>query len=73
MFLKDRSNHDLVEVLTLKELFAPYHGEVVGRYQQGEELQDPEKFKKSDLLFPSGEELPRCWIDPHYRDEKSFK
>ncbi len=69
MFLKDRTNGDLVEVLTLKELFDPFQVEVVGRYQQGEEVQDPEKLKKAELLFPSGEVLPRCWIDPHYRDD----
>ena len=68
MFLKDKTNCDLVELLTLKELFDPCQGEVLGRYQQGEEVQDPEKLKKAELLFPSGELLPTCWTDPHYRD-----
>jgi hypothetical protein len=31
-------------------------------------MQDPEKFAKSELQFPSGEPLPRCWLDAHYRD-----
>jgi hypothetical protein len=22
------------------------------------------------LLFPSGEGLPRCWVDVHYRDKE---
>ena len=69
MFLKDKTNGELVEILTLKELFDPFQGEVVGRYQQGEEVQDPEKLKKAELLFPSGEVLPKCWIDPHYKDD----
>jgi hypothetical protein len=69
MFLKDKTNGELVEILTLKELFDPFQDEVVGRYQQGEEEQDPEKLKKAELLFPSGEVLPKCWIDPHYRDD----
>lgn len=69
MFLKDRNNGDLVEVLTLKDLFDPCQEVVVGRYQQGEEVQDPEKLRKSELLFPSGEKLPMCWLDPHYRNE----
>jgi len=73
MFLKDRTNGDLVEILTLKDLFAPFQSEVVGRYQQGEEVQDPEKLKKSDLIFPSGEELPQCWLNPHYQDNKTKK
>ena len=29
-----------------------------------------EKFNKADLVFLSGEELPRCWTDPHYRDSE---
>jgi hypothetical protein len=68
MFLKHKTNGDLVEILTLKELFDPCQGVVVGRYQQGEEVQDPEKVEKAELLFPSGEVLPQCWTDPHYRD-----
>ena len=60
----------MVEVLSLDDLFNLYKDEVVGCYQYGEEVQDPEKFKKSDLVFLSGEELPRCWTDPHYRDNK---
>lgn len=68
MFLKDKNSSDLVEILTLKQLFDPCQGEVRGRYQQGEEVQDPETLKKADLLFPSGEPLPKCWTDPHYRD-----
>ncbi len=69
MFLKERASGDLVEILTLQDLFDPFLGEVLGRNQHGEEVQDPEKFKKTELTFPSGEALPRCWIDPHYRDD----
>jgi hypothetical protein len=68
MFLKNKSNGDLVEVLTLKDLFDPFCTQLIGRYQHGEELQDPEKFNKSDLSFLSGEQLPRCWVDAHYRE-----
>ena len=70
MFLKDKSNDDLLEVLTSNDLFDPFCSSLIGRYQHGEELQDPEKFKKSALAFPSGEELPRCWVDAHYRDKE---
>lgn len=69
MFLKD-SKDDLVEVLTLTDLFDPFSKTLVGRYQHGEEAQDPEKFNKADLCFPSGEDLPRCWVDAHYRDSE---
>jgi len=68
MFLKNKSNDDLVEVLTLKDLFDPFSRRLIGRYQHGEEMQDPEKFNKSDLCFLSGESLPRCWLDAHYRE-----
>jgi hypothetical protein len=68
MFLKNKSNEDLVEVLTMKDLFDPFCKQLIGRYQHGEEEQDPEKFSKSDLCFLSGEPLPRCWLDAHYRD-----
>ena len=70
MFLKNKSNNDLVEVLTLKDLFDPFCSKLVGRYQHGEEAQDPEKFQKADLTFLSGEALPRCWVDSHYREEE---
>ncbi len=70
MFLQEKSRKEMVEVLTLKELFDPFSSTLVGRYQHGEEMQDPEKFNKSDLCFLSGEALPRCWVDPHYRDQE---
>lgn len=70
MFLKEKNRDDLVEVLTLKDLFDPFCNHLVGRYQHGEEAQDPEKFSKANLCFPSGESLPRCWVDAHYRDEE---
>ena len=44
-----------------------YRDTVKGRYQAGEEEQDPETFCKDDLVFLSGETLPRCWTDPNYR------
>jgi len=41
-----------------------------GRLSYGEDLPEPEKFTKSDIYFQSGEFLPKCWLDPHYRDEE---
>jgi hypothetical protein len=41
------------------------------RVQAGEEEQDPEPIEKQNLIFPSGESLPRCWIDADYQKEKS--
>jgi hypothetical protein len=69
MFLKVRHDDDasLVEVLDLKQLFNPFDTRVQGRIHGGEELQDPHHFAKDDLFFPSGEALPRCWVDSHYQ------
>ena len=68
MFLKEKSTEDLVEVLSVQDLFDPFCKQLVGRYQHGEERQDPEKFDKSGLVFLSGEALPKCWLDAHYRE-----
>lgn len=68
MFLKQRSDGHLVEVLSLNDLVNPLHDAIIGRLHYGEEMQDAERFPKSALLFPSGEALPRCWVDSHYRD-----
>jgi hypothetical protein len=68
MFLKIRHDDDssLVEVLNLQQLFDPFATSVLGRLHAGEELQDPAPLTKAELNFPSGEPLPRCWLDPHY-------
>jgi len=70
MFLKERESGHMVEVLNLSDLFDLYRDEILACYQCGEEAQDPEIFKKSTLIFLSGEELPRCWTDPHYRENE---
>ena len=68
MYLRDKSNGDLVEVLDLTAMVDPCRDDLQGRYHAGEELQDPAIFRKSDLTFPSGEALPRCWIDAGYKE-----
>ena len=70
MLLKQRSNGHLLEVVNVQDLFNVFHEEIVARDQVGEEMQDPEAFRKTELIFMSGEELPRCWTDPHYRDDE---
>jgi len=69
MFLKDVKSGDLVQVITLKELVDPHEDKVTVRFQAGEEVGDPVKVAKSGLEFPSGESLPKCWLDAHYRIE----
>ncbi|MFM8332074.1 MAG: acetyltransferase [Candidatus Methylumidiphilus sp.] len=73
MFLKQQNDSHLVEVLSLADLFNPTHLTVVGRLHYGEEMGDADKFPKTDLIFPSGEALPRCWLDVHYRDQELRK
>lgn len=68
MLLSQISSGHMVEVPDLVDLINLNSEVVVGRYQEGEEAQDPTGFKKADLRFLSGEPLPRCWTDPHYRD-----
>jgi len=70
MFLKQRDSGHMVEVLNLSDLFNLYRDEILASCHYGEEAQDPENFKKSSLIFLSGEELPRCWTNPHYRDNQ---
>ena len=73
MLLKEISSGHMVEVLSLVDLINLNCDEVVGRYQEGEEAQDPVRIKKADLMFLSGEALPRCWTDPHYRDDELMR
>ncbi|QKT04193.1 acetyltransferase [Ectothiorhodospiraceae bacterium 2226] len=69
MYLKQARTGDLVEIMEVEALVDPFEPRVRGRLHVGEELQDPEVFTKTDLLFPSGEPLPRCWTDGQYRME----
>ena len=73
MFLKQKKDGHLVEVLSLNDLVNPNHPNIVGRLHYGEEMQEPDKFAKSDLVFQSGEVLPQCWLDIHYRDAELRK
>lgn len=67
MYLKDTRSGNLVEVMDLAVLFDPCRSSLPGRIHAGEELQEPEEFTKSALVFPSDEPLPRCWLDAGYR------
>jgi len=67
MFLRNKRSGDLAEVLDIKRTFDPNEENVWVKYQAGEEVGDPVSAAKADLTFPSGESLPRCWLDPHYR------
>lgn len=70
MLLKHKPSGHMIEVVNFINLIDLNSDEVTGCYQEGEEAQDPGNFKKQDLVFLSGEALPRCWLDPHYRDDE---
>jgi hypothetical protein len=67
MYMRDKASGDLVEVLDVAAMVDPCSADVQGRFHAGEELQDVARFAKADLEFPSGEALPRCWLDAAYR------
>ncbi|AFZ25322.1 hypothetical protein Cylst_3158 [Cylindrospermum stagnale PCC 7417] len=71
MFLQLKDTEDLVKILDLQELIDPNSATVHAQDQEGEEEQDPDTFKKENLVFPSGERLPRCWLDANYRTAKA--
>lgn len=67
MYLKHKLSGNLVEILDVKALADPCSSIVSGRFHAGEEIQDVETYAKTDLIFPSGEELPVCWRDAEYK------
>ena len=69
MLLKSKEEDALIEINEVDELIDPFKDEVMGQVQAGQEEQPPESFKKSDLVFPSGEDLPLCWLDSNYKNK----
>ena len=69
MYMRHMQSGNLVEITELSDMFDPCLGEVQGRIHAGEELQEIAKFAKAGLAFPSGEALPRCWLDRAYREK----
>ncbi len=70
MLLKDKTSGKLVDIEEMTTLLDPFHHKIKGTLQWGEEPADPELFEKICLSFPSGEPLPACWTDEHYRDHE---
>lgn len=67
MLLKMKESDDLIEILYLEELLSPAQDTIEGQMQSGQNEQPPEPFPKKDLVFPSGENLPLCWLDSDYQ------
>ncbi len=68
MFLKQIETGDRVEVVDLTDVINPNSTTLRARVHVGAAIQRPEVFLKSELTFPSGESLPLCWTDGHYRE-----
>lgn len=68
MLLQNKQTGALVEVMDIAELVDPVSNEIQAKTQAGQEEQNPERFAKAHLIFPSGEDLPRCWVDANYRN-----
>ena len=69
MLLKHKETERLVEISDLEKLIDPFEKEVTGQIQAGQNEQLPEAFNKGDLVFPSGENLPVCWLDSDYKSK----
>jgi hypothetical protein len=71
MFLQAKDTGVLVKVLDVKELIDPNNDAIKGQQQEGEDDQDTESYHKNNLIFPSGESLPRCWLDANYQSAEA--
>ncbi len=63
MLLKNKQDGALIEIQDTITLINPFESQVKGCIQEGQEEQNLEKFAKNMLIFPSGENLPRCWVE----------
>ena len=68
MLLQIKDSSELVKLTDIQELIDPNLDTVQGQKQQGQEEQAVDAFKKENLVFPSGESLPRCWLDVNYKN-----
>ncbi|GAA6623258.1 acetyltransferase [Scytonema sp. NUACC26] len=68
MLLQIKESGELVKVLDVQELIDPNTDVIRAQEQEGQEEQQPDSYNKKTLVFPSGEALPRCWVDANYRN-----
>ncbi len=68
MYLKHVTTGDLIEVIDLQDVINPYSTTVLARGFKDEWVQRAEKYLKSELAFPSGEELPGCWTKKEFHE-----
>lgn len=73
MYLKEKNNGHLVEVIKLSQLIDLNSTHISCRSHYGEEVQEAENYMKAELIFLSGEKLPLCWTNSHYRDDELIR
>lgn len=73
MLMKNLTSGHLIEVEDLADLTNPFSTVIRGRELWGQELQEPDNFRKAELGFPSGESLPQSWVDPDYMAHSSAR
>ncbi|HEY9300293.1 MAG TPA: acetyltransferase [Phormidium sp.] len=66
MFLKSKQTGSLIQIHDTQSLINPNEQEISGQDQEGQEEQNTTTYSKQELVFPSGESLPRCWLDANY-------
>ena len=71
MLLQLKDSGELVKVIDVQELINPNQDVVHAQQEEGQEEQQADSYKKENLVFPSGETLPRCWLDADYRNAKA--
>lgn len=69
MLLKDKKSGELIKISDTTNLVNPVEDTIQGKVQGGQNEQPPTSFEKQALAFPSGEDLPRCWLDADYREK----
>lgn len=67
MLFKIKESNDLIKISELEQLIDPFQAKVLGQIQAGQNEQPPEDFEKKELVFPSGESLPQCWLNSDYK------
>ena len=68
MLLQLKDSGELVKINDVQELINPNSNTVQAKEQEGQEEQQTDSYEKENLVFPSGEKLPRCWLDANYRN-----
>jgi hypothetical protein len=68
MFLRNSRTGDLILPTEPGAVFNPCVDAIKARSLTGKNATEIGSYKKSALLFPSGEPLPLCWRDRRYRE-----